>query len=102
MLGAYFLDFTIIGKRPLIVYFSAVLTVVLLCFIPGQPNIFSHYAQYVLLLFPLAFAALLYRLRGRKYTGLLLSLAGVIMLCFCCVLLQSAFGLAVTVMSHWF
>lgn len=101
MLGAYFLDFTIIGKWPFFIYFGALLTVVLLCVIPGQSILYGqyYYAQYVLLLFPLAFAALLYRLRGRKYVGLLLALAGVVLLSFCCFLVPSVTGLAITGLS---
>ncbi len=101
MLGAYFLDFTILGKRPLLVYFGTVLTVVLLCSLPGQPKIYGqyYYVEYVLLLFPLAFAALLYRLRGRRYAGLLLSLAGMLPLSFGCLLVPSAMGFAITVVS---
>lgn len=58
-----------------------------------------YYAQYVLLVLPLAYAALLYRLRGKKYTGLLLALAGMVLLCFCCHLAQSITGLAITALS---
>jgi cell division protein FtsW (lipid II flippase) len=101
LLGAYLLDFTIIGKRPLLVYFGPVLTVVLLCFIPGQPKLNGqyYYVEYMLLLFPLAFAALLYRLRGRRYAGLLLSLAGMLPLFYGCLLVPSAVGFALTVLS---
>lgn len=101
MLGAYFLDFTMIGKRPLAVCFGAVFAVILLCVLPGQPMLFGqhYYAQYVLLLFPLAFAALLYRLRGRRAVGLLLALASSALLSFCCVLVPSVAGLSVTTLS---
>lgn len=101
MLGAYFLDFTIMGKWPLFVYLGVVLTVVSLCVIPGQPMLNGqyYYAQYVLLLSPLAFSALLYRLRGKKYVGLFLALAGVVLLSVCCMLVPSVAGLAITVLS---
>ena len=100
MLGVYFLDFTIIGKRPLLVYFGAVLAVVLLCFLPGKKlHGQYYYVEYVVLLFPLAFAALLYRLRGQRYAGLLLSLAGMLPLSFGCLLVPSAVGFAITVLS---
>ena len=76
MLGAYFLDFTIIGKHPLAVYFGLSLIFVLVYFLLRQMiNGKRYYAEYALLLFPLAFAALLYFLRGRKYWGMLLALA---------------------------
>jgi cell division protein FtsW (lipid II flippase) len=99
MLGAYFLDFTIIGKRPLVFYIGAVLAVVLSCLIPGQRMISGqyYYVQYVLLLFPLAFAALLYRLRGRKYAGLILAFLGAALLSLGCLLVPSFAGLAITV-----
>jgi cell division protein FtsW (lipid II flippase) len=53
----------------------------------------------VFLLFPLAYAALLYRLRGRKYFGLLMALAGEFLQSFCCLLVPSVTGLAITVLS---
>jgi len=101
MLGAYFLDFTLIGKYPLLIYFGAALSVVALCLVSGQRMLNGkyYYAQYVLLLYPLAFAALLYRLHGKKYTGLFLALAGVGLLSFCCFLVPSVGGLAITVVS---
>lgn len=99
MLGAYFLDFTLIGKRPLVFYFGAVLAVVFFCLVPGQPmmNGQYYYVQYVLLLFPLAFSALLYRLRGRKYVGLILAFLGAALLSLGCILVPSVAGLAITV-----
>ena len=100
MLGAYFLDFTIIGKHPLLVYFGAALMSVFFVILRHPiVNGKYYYAQYVLLLFSLAFAALLYRLRGRKYVGLILALAGVVLLGFCCILVPSVGGLAITVLS---
>ncbi len=101
MLGACFLDFTIIGKRPLLMYFGALLSVLVLCCIPGQSTVYGrcYYAQYVLLVFPLAFAALLYRLRGRKYVGLFLALAGAGFLSACCLIVSSITGLAITALS---
>ena len=101
LLGAYFLDFTLFGKYPLLIYFGAALSVAVFCLVPGQPmmNGQYYYAQYALLLFPLAFAALLYRLRGRKYLGLLPALAGIVLLSLCCFLVPSVTGLAITVLS---
>ncbi len=101
MLGAYFLDFTIIGKHPLLVYFGALFASVLLCNILGHPIVGGqhYYAQYALLLFPLAFAALLYSLRGRKYVGLFLALVGMVLLGLCCLLVPSVSGLAITALS---
>ncbi len=101
LLCAYFLDFTIIGKRPLLVYSGILLSVIALCVIPGQRRIGGqyYYVQYVLLLYPLAFSALLYRLRGRRLAGLLLAFGGAVLLSFCCLLVPSVTGLAVTVLS---
>lgn len=101
MLGAYFLDFTLIGKYPLLIYFGTALASVIVCLAPEQTMMSGrhYYAQYVSLLFPLAFAALLYRLHGRKYIGLFLALAGLGLLSFCCLLIPSVGGLASTVFS---
>ena len=101
MLGAYFLDFTIIGRRPLAVYFGAIALFALSLYLAGwlyragQP-LFESYVQYVTMLFPLAYAALLYRLRGKKYTGLFLALAGLVLLSVCCLRVPSLAGLSIT------
>jgi hypothetical protein len=78
-----------------------VLLVVALSGIPGRWIINGqyYYAQYVPLLFPLAFAALLYRLRGKKTIGLLMGLLGAAVLSCGCLLPPSVSGLVITALS---
>ena len=88
MVGAYFLDFTLIGKKPLLIFFGTVAAAALPRLLSGPgAGIRSpaYYAQYVLLLFPLAYAALLYSLRGKGFLGLGLALAGAVVLGGCCL-----------------
>jgi cell division protein FtsW (lipid II flippase) len=72
MIAAYFTDFTIIGKYPKIIYFGVIsLSIALLLFSPTL-NGRSYYAQYIILLFPLAFSAIIFATRNKGYLGILL------------------------------
>lgn len=72
LVGTYFLDFTLIGKYPKTVYFSIVvvsIAVMLLSpIVRGRPL----YAPYTVMLFPLAFAAILFACRDKGYKDLIL------------------------------
>ncbi|MDR3585683.1 MAG: permease prefix domain 1-containing protein [Desulfosporosinus sp.] len=70
MFVAYFLDFTIIGKYPRILFFA-------LCAITLASCLFTEEIQlastiYLLLLFPIAFAGFVYKMRNEGYGGLIL------------------------------
>jgi cell division protein FtsW (lipid II flippase) len=71
MLAAYFADFTIFGKYPKAIYVGVIaVSTVLLRFSPsinGRP----FYAHYAVLLFPLAFAGIIYASRGKGYIGII-------------------------------
>lgn len=72
LFGAYFMDFTILGKRPVLLYTCTVgLILFLRTFNVGIPG---HCEPYLSLLCPVVYSALLYRLRGKRYLGVLLSL----------------------------
>ncbi|MDF2686575.1 MAG: hypothetical protein K0S55_1757 [Clostridia bacterium] len=71
MVGAYFADYTIIGKFPKTFYFTILIITI---FLRVTSNIRDYYyAQYAVLLFPLAYAAFVYSMRGKGYWSLILS-----------------------------
>ncbi|MEN6391578.1 MAG: FtsW/RodA/SpoVE family cell cycle protein [Syntrophomonas sp.] len=72
MLAAYFADFTIVGKYPKLVFSLLCVITVFCCFFTGQVRGVVSYAIYPLLLFPTAFAGLIYSMRNKGYGGLLL------------------------------
>ena len=72
MIAAYFTGFTIIGKYPKVIYFGVIsMSVAMLLFSP-MVNGRSFYAQYIILLFPLAFSAIIFATRNKGYIGILL------------------------------
>ena len=72
MLIAYFLDFSLIAKYPRIVYASIMLFSIALFFISPRYNGTVYYNTIASLLFPLAFAAIIYWARGKGYLGIML------------------------------
>jgi len=71
MIAAYFTDFTIIGKYPKTIYFGVIsISVAMLLFSPTT-NGKSFYTQYIILLFPLAFSAIIFATRNKGYSGIL-------------------------------
>ena len=72
MLAAYFADFTIVGKYPKLVFFTLGAITLVFCFFTGEVKGATVYAIYPLLLFPTAFAGLVYSMRNNGYDGLIL------------------------------
>lgn len=72
MLIAYFIDFTIIGKYPVLIYLSIVVISFITLKLSPQYNGMAYYGMYSALLFPVAFAAIIYRLRNKGYIGVIL------------------------------
>lgn len=72
MLAAYFADFTIVGKYPQLVFSLLCAITVVGCFFTGTVRGTASYAIYPLLLFPTAFAGLVYSMRNKGYGGLIL------------------------------
>lgn len=80
MLGLYFLDYTALGKRPWLCYFS-LLGVVCFCFYERVlpfllPVLYSleRYAFYLLFFAPVAYGLAIYQLRGKGTRGVFLAL----------------------------
>lgn len=91
-LGAYFMDFTLLGKWPLAFYIGAL--VLIGGVVLSDPR--SYFAAQLTLLLPLVYAALLYGLRSKRYLGLILAFAGLAIQCVCCCTIPSMAGLLVT------
>lgn len=72
MIAAYFTDFTIIGKYPKTIYFGVILISVAMLLFSPMVNGRSFYTQYIILLFPLAFSAIIFATRNKGYLGILL------------------------------
>ncbi len=69
MFAAYFLDFTIIGKYPKVIFFSLCAITLASYLFTGQRGALP--AIYLLLLFPTAFAGFVYSMRNKGYNGLI-------------------------------
>lgn len=112
LMGAYFLDFTLIAKAPLAVFFGPMLIICGWSALRALPGI-AYGAVYAVLLLPLALAALIYRLRGKGVRGVLLTFLGFVALSGCCcaaalsagifILLAAALALmALAAREDWF
>jgi cell division protein FtsW (lipid II flippase) len=69
---AYFADFTLIGKYPKAVYFSVLIFSIVTLIVSTRINGKAYYAAYCSLLFPVAFSAVVYSMRGKGYAGIIL------------------------------
>ena len=77
MLGLYFLDYTLLGKRPWLIYLGTVILTVLLLF-TKHVNGIPIYTRYVLLFAPVAYGIALYALRGKRTWGVLLGMGALL------------------------
>ncbi len=94
LFGAYFMDFTLLGKRPVLLYLCTLGSILFLrTFHTGIPG---HCEPYLSLLCPAVYAALLYRLRGKRYLGFFLSVLCLAVLSFVFCFIPS-FGAILTV-----
>lgn len=80
MVIAYFLDFTMIGKRAATIYIGLLAAVIAAMLVSPTVNGFVSYvngqavqASFLLLLLPTAFAGIVYRMRSRGYVGIAVS-----------------------------
>jgi cell division protein FtsW (lipid II flippase) len=113
MFAAYFADFTIVGKYPKLVFFTLCTITIVFCFFTGTIHGMASYAIYPLLLFPTAFAGIVYSMRNKGYGGLALcgaafvipaflsmivpSLTVLFLLCVSCLIILTA-----AVLKGWF
>lgn len=73
MIGAYFIDFTFIGRYPKSIF--TVLTVLSILSILLSPVIKGKhfYVQFILIVFPTIMAGIIYNMRSKGYLGIILS-----------------------------
>ena len=92
MIIAYFTDFTVIGKYPKTIYFSVIaVSAAMILFSPSETG-GTFYAQYIILLFPLAFTAIIYAARNKGYFGIVLCGLALVLLSFAALYLPSISG----------
>jgi cell division protein FtsW (lipid II flippase) len=72
MAAAYFTDFTVIGRHPKTVYFAILALSAAAMLLSPEINGRLYYANYLTLLFPLGFAAIVYATRNKGYLGIIL------------------------------
>ena len=73
MVPAYCLDFSIIGKYPRRIYFGLIAIAFMSMFISPVIRGQRPYIRYIMLLFPTAFAGIIYDMRNKGYQGIILS-----------------------------
>ena len=77
MLMAYFIDFSIIGKHPKKIFFGLTVLSLLLNFMDNRINTSAKFlilpisSSFILLLFPTAFAGIIYAMRQKSYFGII-------------------------------
>ena len=99
LLGAYFLDYTFLGRYARAVYWGAVVLGGLsLLFSPNYNNA-SYYTRYVVLLYPVAYAVLIYALRGNDWKGLVLAILGTVPLAVIAMLAPYLLGLVILLLT---
>ena len=94
MIGAYYADFTLLGKYPKTIYFGLIGAYLLwlaalivfpggLGFLPQAPRASSlYFPHYVVLLSPIAFSAVIFAMRNKGYKGVLLCSLAFLPLCY--------------------
>lgn len=73
MILAYFLDYTIIGKHPKIIYFSLIAITIGVLIMSPRYMAQSYYPKFLMLLFPTSFAGIIYSMRKKSYQGIVFS-----------------------------
>lgn len=73
MVGTYFLDFTVIGRYPKKIFFGFLVVALVIC--PYSIMVNGEYVnfQFLYLFFPTVFAGIVYSMRNKGYSGIILS-----------------------------
>jgi len=71
MVLCYYVDFTLIGKYPKLIFLSLFIFTILIIVISNPVHGRFVYASYLLLLFPVAFAGIVYSMRNKGYWGII-------------------------------
>ncbi|WP_343208691.1 permease prefix domain 1-containing protein [Anaerolentibacter hominis] len=78
MLLFYFLDYTVLGQYARFIYLGTVILGAVTLVMSPSVNGILYYTGYLVFLFPLVYALLVYSLRGTGWSGLILALAGAV------------------------
>jgi cell division protein FtsW (lipid II flippase) len=73
MIIVYFLDFTIIGKYPKIIFLALIVVTIGAMGVSPIINGKYFYVQFIVMLFPIAFSGIIYNMRAYGYLGIILS-----------------------------
>ncbi|MDO4315849.1 MAG: permease prefix domain 1-containing protein [Oscillospiraceae bacterium] len=84
LLGAYFLDYTFLGRHAGAVYIAAVAAGLLSLWLSPNVNNASYYTRYVVLCYPVIYAVWLYACRGKGWKGMFLAISGGVPLALVC------------------
>lgn len=93
MLIAYYFDFTLFCRYPKTIYFSVIAISFASLSFSGTINGTSYYSQYIILLFPLVFAGIIFAARNKGYIGIILCELAFSLLAFITILVPSISGL---------
>ncbi len=98
MLGMYFLDVSRLVWHARAIYVGALAVGIATLYITAAQGV-AYYTQYILLLYPIAYAFWLYTWRNIRWKGVFLSILGGVPLAAVCCLTPSSFGLFVLLFS---
>lgn len=109
LLGAYFLDYSFLGRYAREVYIAAIGVGLLSLWLSPNINGASYYTRYVVLCYPVIYAVWLYACRKKGWKGLLLAIAGGVPLALVCwrapfvqgLLLLMVSGLVLLLAAAW-
>lgn len=76
MIGVYFLDYRFIGRYPKLIFLAFIVSILGISILSSGPMVrYGQYTylSYLLLLFPTAYTGIIYSMRNRGYTGIILS-----------------------------
>ncbi len=99
MAGAYFMDFTLIGKHPKTVYLIILALTAAAILLTPKVNGSYRYAGFLTLLFPLGYAAIVYAARNKGYWGIILCGLGFLLPAALAFLIPSTSGLLLFAVS---
>lgn len=98
MLGMYFLDVSRLVRHARIVYIAALAAGAATLPITAAQGV-AYYTQYILLLYPIAYAFWLYSWRNSGWKGIILSILGGVPLALVCSVVPSMTGLSLLLLS---
>ncbi|MGM9974832.1 MAG: permease prefix domain 1-containing protein, partial [Clostridiaceae bacterium] len=100
LIGAFYLDFSFVGRHPLLIYSMPILLAFISFFtiykVVYGVSVGTHY---LILIFPLGYGAFIYSIRGKGYRGLLLCGAAYILQCSIAIYAGSNSGLITITLS---